>query len=146
MLITYNEFIAIDRPLNIVVSIPSLNSSLLPHLLHPNYYMFWLRMHLHRCSAFLQALLGKTYHNSPKTYKSDKQSILLQNFARATHKLKNKGVGVPSSYMSNCIRPRVVALLSWPFASSKVAIAYNNSKGIQSTFESFKHPTSDNGK
>jgi hypothetical protein len=62
------------------------------------------------------------------------------------YKFKNKGVGVPSSYMNNCIRPRVITLFSWPFASSKVATTYNNNKGILSTFELFKHLTSDNGK
>jgi hypothetical protein len=90
-------------------------------------------------------LLGETYHNFPKTYKSDKQSILLQNFVGTTYKLKNKGVGVPSSYLSNCIRLGLVALFSWPSTSSKVATANNNSKGILSTLESFKHPTFDNG-
>ncbi len=108
--------------------IPFLNSSLFPHILHLDYNMFRLRSNLIGV-AFLQALLGETYHNSPKTCMSDKQSILLQNFAGATYKLKNKGVGVPSSYLSNCIRPEVVALLSWPFASSKAVAADNSSKG-----------------
>jgi hypothetical protein len=69
----------------------------------------------------------------------------LQNFVGDTYKLKNKGVGVPSSYINNCIRLGVV-LLSWPFASSKAATINNNSKGTLSTFESFKHPTSNNGR
>jgi hypothetical protein len=55
-------------------------------------------------------------------------------------------VGVPSSYLNNCIRPRVVALLSCLSASSKVKLADNNSKGTFSTLESLKHPTSNNGK
>jgi hypothetical protein len=95
--------------------------------------------------VFLQALLRKTNHNPPKTCKSHKQLILLQNFVGDTYKLK-KGVGVPSSYINNCIRLGVVVLLSWPFASSKAATINNNSKGTLSTFESFKHPTSNNGK
>ncbi len=43
--------------------------------------------------------------------------------------MKNKGEGVPSSYLSNCIRPGVVALLSWPSASSKAEATDNSSKG-----------------
>jgi catalase (peroxidase I) len=74
--------------------------------------MLWLRMHPHKYSAFLKTLLGETYHNFSKTYKNNKQSILLQNFARTMYKLKNKGVGVPSSYLNNYIRLGVVALLS----------------------------------
>jgi catalase (peroxidase I) len=95
--------------------------------------MFWLRNNLIG-AYFLQALLGETHHNSPKTCKSDKQSILLQNFARATYKLKNKDVGVPSSYLSNCIRPGVVTLLSWPYAFSKVVVVDNSNKGILQDF------------
>jgi hypothetical protein len=70
----------------------------------------------------------------------------LQNFAGTTYKLKNKGVGVPSSYVNNCIKPRVVVLLSWPFASSEVATTNNNSKGTLSSLESLKHPTSNSGR
>jgi len=55
-------------------------------------------------------------------------------------------MGVPSSYLSNCIRLGVFASLSWLFASSKVAAAYNSSKRTISTLESFKHPTFNNGK
>ncbi len=144
---TSNESIATDRQLNNIVFIPSLASLLFPHQLHPDYYTFWLRMRFHRCSVFLQTLLGKTYHNSPKTYKSEKHSTFLQNFAKAMYKFKNKRCGCAIwSYMNSCIRPRVITLFSWPLASSKVATTYNNNKGTLSTFELFKHLTFDNGK
>jgi hypothetical protein len=72
--------------------------------------------------------------------------MLLQNFVGATYKLNNKGVGVPSSYVNNCTKLIVVVLLSCPFTYSKYATTNNNSKGTLSTFESFKHPTSNNGR
>ncbi len=110
--ITYDESIAINRQLSIVVvrtffRFIVVSSSITPKLLY-----FLAKMHFHRCNAFLQALLGETYRNSPKTCNSDKKLILLQKFTGATYKLKNRGVGVPSSYLNNCIRLGVVTLLS----------------------------------